>query len=97
MTPMKADMVPFHAEAIAVGDCAVLRITGDGRVLQLFTITGLRRAFELHPSVLDAISGDPHWQAALAGERPAAENHAAGNHFARDHGAGEWCRKHKLP
>src|SRR6266568_9415936 len=72
-------------------------VTGDGRVLQLFTITGLSRAFELHPSVLDAISGDPHWQAALAGERPAAENHAAGNHFARDHGAGEWCRKHKLP
>ena len=57
-------------------------VTGGGRVLQLLEITGLDRAFELCSGVLDAISADPHWQAALAGEGYSAE---------------EWCRKHDLP
>jgi len=57
-------------------------VTSGGRVLQLFEITGLTRAFALHHSVLDAISADRHWQVALAGEGHTAE---------------EWCRKHQLP
>lgn len=57
-------------------------VTDGGRVLQLFEITGLSRAFALHASVLDAISADQHWRAAVAGEGGSAE---------------EWCRKHQLP
>lgn len=57
-------------------------VTSGGRILELFEITGLSRAFVLHPSVLDAISADQHWQATLAGE---------------GHSAEEWCRKHELP
>lgn len=56
-------------------------VTSGARVLQLLQITGLDRAFELRQSVLDAISADPHWQAALAGEGYSAE---------------DWCRKHDL-
>lgn len=62
-------------------------VTSGGRVLRLFQITGLSRAFALHPSVLEAISADQHWQVALAGEDPSAEEHSAG----------EWCWKHQLP
>jgi anti-sigma B factor antagonist len=51
------------------------------RTLQLLQITGLTRAFALHPSVLDAITTDRHWQAALAGE---------------GHSTEEWCREHGL-
>jgi anti-sigma B factor antagonist len=57
-------------------------VTSGGRILELFDITGLSHAFALHRTVLDAISGDRHWQAALAGEGQRAE---------------EWCRKHELP
>jgi anti-sigma B factor antagonist len=57
-------------------------VTSTGRILELFDITGLSQAFVLHRTVLDAISGDQHWQAALAGE---------------GQGAQEWCRKHELP
>ncbi len=57
-------------------------VTSSGRILELFDITGLSQAFVLHRTVLDAISGDQHWQAALAGEGQGAE---------------EWCRKHELP
>jgi len=61
-------------------------VTSGGRVLQLFAITGLNRAFALHPSVLEAISADQHWQAALAGE----------GHRTEKYRAEEWCRKHQL-
>ncbi len=57
-------------------------VTSGGKILELFRITGLSRAFALHPSVLDAISADQHWQATLARE---------------GHSAEEWCRKHELP
>ena len=57
-------------------------MTSGGRVLQLFAITGLIRAFALHPAVLEAISADQHWQVALAGE---------------GHSPEEWCRKHEVP
>lgn len=58
-----------------------LRLVTSGRVLQLLVITGLANALALHASVLDAISADQHWQAALAGE---------------GHNAEDWCRKHEL-
>lgn len=57
-------------------------VTSGGRILQLFQITGLIRAFALHHSVLDVISDDQHWQVALAGE---------------GHSPEEWCWKHELP
>jgi anti-sigma B factor antagonist len=57
-------------------------VTSGGRILQLFQITGLTRAFALHACVLDAISDNQHWQVALAGE---------------GHSAEEWCWKHELP
>lgn len=57
-------------------------VTSGGPLLQLLQITGLDRAFELRQGVLDAISADPHWQAALAGEGYSAE---------------DWCREHDLP
>jgi anti-sigma B factor antagonist len=56
-------------------------VTSGGRILQLLVITGLTNAFVLHHCVLDAISADQHWQAALAAE---------------GHSAEEWCRKHEL-
>ena len=76
-------------------------VTSGGRVLQLFQITGLSRAFALHPSVLEAISAGQHWQTALAGEghsaeEHSAEEHSAEEHRAEEHRAEEWCRKHQL-
>jgi anti-sigma B factor antagonist len=61
-------------------------VTSSGRILDLFNVTGLSHAFELCPSVLDAISGDQHWQAALAGEGPNRGKQSAE----------EWCRQHEL-
>jgi anti-sigma B factor antagonist len=52
-----------------------------GRTLRIFQITGLNRAFALHPSVLDAMTTDEHWQAAVTSE---------------GHDTEEWCRKHSL-
>jgi anti-sigma B factor antagonist len=53
----------------------------NGPTLRLFQITGLTRAFTLYPSVLDAITTDEHWYAAVTGEGLDIE---------------EWCRKHGL-
>lgn len=55
--------------------------TGAGRIPQLFRLTGLVRVFALHQSVLEAITGDRRWEAALASE---------------GHSSEEWCRKHGL-
>ena len=57
-------------------------VTSGGRILKLFKITGLIHAFALHSCVLDAITADPQWLAAIAGEGASAE---------------EWCVKHELP
>jgi len=57
-------------------------VTSGGRILRLFQITGLTRAFALYRSVLDAISTDQDWQEAIASEGRSAE---------------EWCFKHQLP
>jgi anti-sigma B factor antagonist len=56
-------------------------VASPGPVLRIFEVTGLTRAFSLHPSVSEAMSSDEHWHAALT---------AAG------HDAEDWCRKHSL-
>ena len=56
-------------------------VASTGRTLQLLRITGLSDALAVHSSVLDAITADQHWQAAVAGEGDSTE---------------EWCRKHRL-
>ncbi len=43
-------------------------VTGGGRILQIFQVTGLTRAFALHSSVPDAITADQHWQETIAGQ-----------------------------
>jgi anti-sigma B factor antagonist len=61
---------------------SLMVVTSGGRILRLFQITGLIRAFALYRSVLDAISADLDWQEAIASEGRSAE---------------EWCFKHELP
>jgi len=61
---------------------SLMVVTSGGRILRLFQITGLTRAFALYRSVLDAISTDQDWQEAIASEGRSAE---------------EWCFKHELP
>ncbi len=56
-------------------------VASTGRILQALRITGLSDVFPLRSSVLDAITADPHWQAAVSGEGDSAR---------------EWCRKHRL-
>jgi anti-sigma B factor antagonist len=54
---------------------------GPGRTLHTLQITGLTRVFALHPSVLDAMTDDEHWHAAITAEGQGTE---------------EWCRQHGL-
>ena len=56
-------------------------VASTGRILQTLRITGLSDSFALHSCVLDAITADQHWQAAVSGEGDSTE---------------EWCRKHDL-
>ena len=56
-------------------------VASAGRILQTLRITGLSDAFALYSCVLDAITADQHWQAAVSGEGGSA---------------GEWCRVHRL-
>ena len=51
------------------------------RILRIFQITGLTKAFAVWRSVTDAITADPHW-------RKTAETEAGS--------AREWCRQHEL-
>jgi len=51
------------------------------RILRIFQITGLTKAFPAWPSVTDAITADPHW-------RKTAESQAGSTR--------EWCRQHGL-
>jgi anti-sigma B factor antagonist len=62
-------------------DGSLKLVTGAGRIPQLFRLTGLVRVFTLHQSVLEAITGDRYWEAALTSE---------------SHSSEEWCRKHGL-
>jgi len=56
-------------------------VTAGGRIPQLFRLTGLDRAFQLLQSLPQAITGDPHWEAALVSE---------------GHSSEEWVSKHQL-
>jgi len=56
-------------------------VTGGGRILQIFQVTGLTRAFALHSSVPDAITADQHWQETIAGQGD---------------DAGHWCQENGL-
>lgn len=56
-------------------------VTGGGRILQVFRVTGLTRAFALHTSVPDAITADQHWQVIIEGQGDTTS---------------QWCRKNGL-
>jgi anti-sigma B factor antagonist len=62
-------------------DGSLKLIMGSGRILHIFRLTDLSKAFAIHPSVAEAINDDQHWQAALA-------------HDGVD--ASDWCREHGL-
>jgi len=51
------------------------------RILRVFQITGLTKAFAVRSSVTDAVTADPHWH-------KTAETQAGS--------AREWCRQHDL-
>jgi anti-sigma B factor antagonist len=51
------------------------------RILRVFQITGLTRAFAVWPSVTDTITADPHWQETLEAQAGSVD---------------EWCREHGL-
>jgi anti-sigma B factor antagonist len=83
------DFLDSAGLAALVGSLKRLRTRGGsftlavspGRTVQLLHITGLARAFALHPAVLDAIAADQHWQAAIT---------------SGGHGTEGWCREHGL-
>ena len=56
-------------------------VPGPGRVVRVLRITGLSDAFALHSCVLEAVTADRDWQAAVCADGL---------------GAGIWCREHGL-
>jgi len=60
---------------------SLMLVAGSGRIAQVLRITGLSDAFALHSCVLEAITADPDWQAAVSAEGLSA---------------GIWCREHGL-
>jgi anti-sigma B factor antagonist len=60
---------------------SLMLVPGPGRVGQVLRITGLSGAFALHWCVLEAVTADRDWQAAVSAEGL---------------GAGIWCRQHGL-
>ena len=60
---------------------SLMLVAGAGRIVQVLRITGLGDAFALHSCVLEAITADPDWQAAVSAEGLSA---------------GIWCREHGL-
>jgi anti-sigma B factor antagonist len=62
-------------------DGSLALVIRASRLLRIFQVTGLTKAFAIHPSVADAITADPHW-------RQTAESEAAG--------VPEWCRQQGL-
>ena len=74
------DDLPWAVTAAGTGGSLALVIKTP-RILRVFQITGLTKAFATGPSAADAITADPHWQ-------KAAESHAGS--------VDEWCRQHGL-
>jgi anti-sigma B factor antagonist len=60
---------------------SLMLVAGPGRVAQVLRITGLSDAFALHSCVLEAVTADRNWQAAVSAEGLSA---------------GIWCREHGL-
>ena len=56
-------------------------VAGPGRIVRVLRITGLSDAFALHSCVLEAVTADRDWQAAVCADGL---------------GAGIWCREHGL-
>jgi anti-sigma B factor antagonist len=62
-------------------DGSLVLVISATRILRIFEVTGLTRVFLPQPSVLAAITADPHW-------RQVVESKAGS--------AGKWCRQHGL-
>jgi anti-sigma B factor antagonist len=62
-------------------DGSLTLVISTPRILRIFQITGLTKAFAARRSVTDAITADPHW-------RHTAESEAGSVHA--------WCRRHGL-
>ena len=60
---------------------SLMLVAGTGRIAQVLRITGLTDAFALHSCVLEAVTADQNWQAAVSAEGLSA---------------GIWCRQHGL-
>jgi anti-sigma B factor antagonist len=60
---------------------SLVLVISTPRILRIFQITGLTKAFAAQPSVADAITADPHWQQAT--ETETGSVHA-------------WCQQHGL-
>jgi anti-sigma B factor antagonist len=60
---------------------SLMLVPGTGRIAQVLRITGLTGAFALHSCVLEAVTADRDWQAAVS---------------AGGLSAGIWCRQHGL-
>jgi anti-sigma B factor antagonist len=73
-------LVGSRTELRARGGSLAVVASGD-RIRQTLRIAGASDIFALHSRVLDAISADRRWQAAVGRDGDSA---------------GEWCRKHRL-
>jgi anti-sigma B factor antagonist len=62
-------------------DGSLTPVISTTRILRVFEITGLTKAFPPQSSVLAAITADPHWRQTVESEAGTAE---------------EWCRQHGL-
>ena len=51
---------------------SLLLVPGTGRIAQVLRITGLTDAFALHSCVLEAVTADLNWQAAVSAEGSSA-------------------------
>jgi anti-sigma B factor antagonist len=60
---------------------SLMLVAGIGRIAQVLRITGLTGAFALHSCVLEAVTADQAWQAAVTADGLSA---------------GIWCRQHGL-
>ena len=56
-------------------------VVSTSRILRVFQITGLTKAFAVWPAVTDAITADPHWQKTVESQAGSVD---------------EWCRQQGL-
>jgi anti-sigma B factor antagonist len=66
---------------LRTNDGSLVLASSPDRIVRLFRITGLDRAFSLYPSVPQAIDAQEAWKVAIASE---------------DTDPDEWCRKYNL-